>query len=153
MPSAEGSPRCLTCSKTYCMHTRAVTEGEVGSRESGMSEEVFTRKLEGYIDPDTGRRRLTCLSQQPVPEELPDGPFGGLADARAAAVIGARLSGREQLPQRCSPFQDACSCGSQDWEEHEPRDCTIMGMTYAQAAVYHGLRCRSGSVCPFLLLA
>ncbi len=148
-PLVEGRPRCLLCSRTHCAHARAVEEGEVGRRESGMSAEAFQKMYDEYIDPSTGRRRVTSVSRQRVPEEAPEGHHGGLADLSAAAVIAGRMSGRAQLPQRCSPSREVCSCGKEEWEEHAPHDCIILFKNAVQTALCHALRCRCApTVCP-----
>ena len=105
-----------------------------------MDRDRFEAALGKYIDPATGKRRVTSLSKLPVPEE---GLSGNMEDQRVAGVFKARLCGSEQLPRELSPSREACSCGAVAWDDCEPHECMVFGVTFAMDATWQKLRCRS----------
>jgi hypothetical protein len=39
----------------------------------GMTDAAFEEQMSKFFDPDTGRKRLTCVSRQRIPEDLKGG--------------------------------------------------------------------------------
>ena len=138
-PTAAGRLRCLLCRKHHCPHTSALDAGE-GGAEPRMDRDTFQAALNKHVDPATGRRRVTSLSQLPVPEE---GLRGAMDDPRVADILSARMGGPVQLPRVLCPSREACSCGADAWEEYEPHECLVFGLTVVQEATWHKLHCRS----------
>ena len=107
-----------------------------------MDDAAFEPLLAQHVDPSTGKRRVTSLSQLPVPEEGLSGAFDYI---RVADIVGACMSGLVQLPCSFGPSREACSCGEAVWEERELCVCTVFRLTFMQDATWHKLRCRSAS--------
>ena len=57
-----------------------------------MDRDRFEAALDKYVDPATGKRRVTSLSKLPVPEE---GLSGNMEDQRVAGIFKARMCGSD----------------------------------------------------------
>lgn len=102
-------PKCLTCprQKHYCEHVQCLTINE--EILEGTTMEDFERVVEEAIDPNTGRRKLTCISQDAIPESQPN---GYIEDEMSRKIIQNRMAGNSLLPNKCIPCEDRhCGCG------------------------------------------
>ena len=76
-------------SKQSCPHVNAWP-----GAEPGMSGEAFEQHMKQFIDPDTGERKLTCISRARIPEDL---RHGDLATEWAGVPLCVNARGSSAL--------------------------------------------------------
>ena len=74
MPRADQQAwKCKTCDRgtTQCRHVVAVT-GAFALSDAGDVNKRQAAPRQDHLDPNTGKRKLTCLSTAPIPQRLSD---------------------------------------------------------------------------------
>lgn len=119
-------PLCITCTrqKHFCEHVQyLINNDEV---IEGNTLDDFERVVEEAIDSSTGRRRLSCISRNAIPESKADGQIDHEA---AATTIKNRMAGHASIPNNCiPPNHESCTCGCSEWENFQTMNAIIFGL-------------------------
>lgn len=122
-------PRCFACDREYCCHTNCIAnnDGELPERVTWMAKEQHAEKLEDFLDSD-GRRKLTCISRQRIPEPAEDGlmpePYAERMRNYSTKLASASTILKEDPPS-------ACECGCTDFLE-----TSMPGTVFALDTIY-----------------
>lgn len=161
---------CMSCPayRRDCPHHQAVANGNRGRayqaggaqqpqqplqqqrpKRAVLTEQGFERQLQQALDSSTGRFKLTCISQQRLPEEVED-------DAQLLQQYNAQSVGSSSLPAQLDPQQPMDTpcphCGQADWSSVEyGQQCKVF-LPHALVHVQFGeRRCQTtagGQACP-----
>ena len=143
---------CSTCDRQrhYCRHVKCLKDLGCHKAAAGAGRGLPVQQLQAQIskclDPDTGQRKLTCISRKAVPEtpELQE------------VVLDAyrTLTGGPGLPEVCvvGDTTAECSvCGGCSWQEGGHDDALVFLQGAIVTCKFEWLRCEASAGCAGVL--